>query len=124
MATTYSLRQPARAGFGVRLGFWAMHPVKGVLLAALALLAVFWFVGLFGAGTLVDLLEVGVFEQRLSPAAIQLLDRALPFPHAHEVNVVPGTLALPLSPVHEIQLFAWEREVTGTGLRSRPRAPS
>ena len=115
MATTYSLRQPARPGFAVRLGFWAMHPVKGLLLAALALLAVFWFVGLFGAGTLVDLLETGIFEQRLSPAAIHGVDRLLPFPHEHEVRAVPAALALPLSPVHEIELVGWERRVAGPG---------
>ncbi|MFQ5350159.1 MAG: FeoB small GTPase domain-containing protein [Thermoanaerobaculia bacterium] len=122
METTYSLRQPARASLGVRLGFWAMHPVKGLLLAALALLGVFWFVGLFGAGTLVDLLEVGVFEQRLSPAAIETADRLLPFPHAHEVGAVPGSLALPLSPVHEIELFAWQTESLRTGYQLTPGA--
>jgi ferrous iron transport protein B len=122
MAATYTLRQPDRPGFSVRLGFWAMHPVKGLALAALALLAVFWFVGLFGAGTLVDLLEVGVFEQRLSPAAIALLDKALPFPHTHEVGAVPGSLALPLSPVHEVELFAWETATVGTAYALAPGA--
>ena len=117
MATSYSLRQPARAGLSVRLGFWAMHPVKGVLLAALALLGVFWFVGLFGAGTLVDLLEVALFEQRLSPAAITVVDRALPFPHQHAVAPVPFSLSLPLSPVHEVELLAWETRSIGTRYR-------
>jgi ferrous iron transport protein B len=122
MADTYSLRQPARPGFAVRLGFWAMHPVKGVFLAALALLAVFWFVGLFGAGTLVDLLETAVFEQRLSPAAITTLDRLLPFPHSHEVRAVPGALAVPLSPVHEIELFSWQTNAVGTDYALTPGA--
>jgi ferrous iron transport protein B len=113
VAATYAMRQPKRAGFAVRLGFWAMHPVKGVLLAALALLGVFWFVGLFGAGTLVDLMEVGLFQQRLSPAAIAALDNVLPFPHEHAVETVPGSLAVPLSPVHEIELVAWQSEARG-----------
>ena len=115
MATTYSLRQPARAGLAVRLGFWAMHPVKGILLAALALLCVFWFVGLFGAGTLVNLLEVAVFEQRLSPAAIATIDRLLPFPHVHDIEAVAGSVAVPLSPVHEIELFSWQTDALRTG---------
>ena len=50
-------------------------------------------VGLFGAGTLVDLLEVGLFEQRVSPASIALADRLLPFPHEHVVEEVPFTLS-------------------------------
>ena len=122
MASTYSLRQPVRAGLAVRLGFWAMHPVKGVLLAALALLTVFWFVGLFGAGTLVDLLETGIFQQRLSPAAITALDRLLPFPHSHAVESLQGSLAVPLSPVHEVELLAWETQAVGTAYALTPGA--
>ena len=52
LAATYRIRQPRRAALGVRLGFWAMHPVKGIAFLAVTLLAVFWFVGLFGAGSL------------------------------------------------------------------------
>ena len=122
MEATYSLRQPKRASLAVRLGFWAMHPVKGLALAALALLGVFWFVGLFGAGTLVDLLETAFFQQRLSPAAIAALDRVLPFPHSHAIETVPGSLAIPLTPVHEVGLYAWEREVAGTSYTLAPGA--
>jgi ferrous iron transport protein B len=120
LAATYSMRQPARPGLAVRLGFWAMHPIKGLALAAAALLAVFWFVGLLGAGTLVDLLEVAVFEQRLSPAAIATLDRVLPFPHQHEAASVPYTLAVPLSPVHEVELVGWETDAIATGYALAP----
>ncbi len=109
MAETYSISQPPKATFGVRLGFWAMHPVKGVLFLAVALLSVFWIVGLFGAGTLVDLLEVGVFEQRLSPLAIQGVDWVLPFPHTHVIKTVPLTVAIPLTPIHEIPLGSLDR---------------
>ncbi|HEX3131941.1 MAG TPA: FeoB small GTPase domain-containing protein, partial [Thermoanaerobaculia bacterium] len=80
LAATWSMSQPSRASLGVRLGFWAMHPVKGLafLLAVLAL--TFWFVGLLGAGTLVDALETGVFHQRITPLAIRAADAVLPFP--------------------------------------------
>jgi Ca-activated chloride channel family protein len=37
-----------------------MHPFKGVAFLSVVLVGVFWFVGLFGAGTLVDLMEVGM----------------------------------------------------------------
>ncbi len=110
-----SSAQPPRASLGVRLGFWAMHPVKGIAVLAAVLLIMFWFVGLFGAGTLVDLLEVGVFEQRLNPLAIRALDAALPFPHEHPVVPSAHTVALPVSPVHELPLVELDRAAPGTG---------
>jgi ferrous iron transport protein B len=88
----------------VRLGFWAMHPVKGLGFLAAVLLAVFWFVGLFGAGTLVDLLEVGGFQQRLSPLAIKSADAILPFPHEHATERISQPIGLPISPVHEVTI--------------------
>ena len=104
LAETWSISQPARATLGVKLGFWAMHPVKGLAVLSVILFAVFWLVGLFGAGTLVDVLEVGLFEQRVSPAAIAVADRLLPFPHEHVVEEVPFTLSLPVSPAHQVVL--------------------
>ena len=114
LAETYSVTQPKHASFGVRLGFWATHPVKGLAFLAATLLATFWFVGLLGAGTLVDLLEVGLFEQRLSPVAIATVDRLLPFPHDHEITPVSLTLGVPVTPVHEVSLGEWERTVATT----------
>ncbi len=110
LAETYSIERPADAPFKVRLGFWAMHPVKGLVFLALILLTVFWFVGLFGAGTLVDALEVAGFDQRISPATIQAVDRILPFPHEHVREVVPYALSLPVSPAHQIELGRMDRE--------------
>jgi ferrous iron transport protein B len=109
LSETWSISQPERAPLGVRLGFWAMHPVKGLAVLAAILLSVFWFVGLFGAGTLVDALEVAGFEQRVSPAAIGLADRLLPFPHEHLEEVVPYALSLPVSPAHEVVLRESDR---------------
>jgi len=108
---TWHLEQPARPRLSVRLGFWAMHPVKGLLVMGLVLGFVFWFVGLVGAGTLVDLLEVSVFEQRLSPWAIRATDALLPFPHQHAVHPVTHTLSVPLTPAHDIPLLTSTREV-------------
>jgi ferrous iron transport protein B len=110
LAETYSISQPRHAPLAVRLGFWAMHPFKGLGLLALALLTVFWFVGLFGAGTLVDLLEVGVFEQHLNPLAVRAADAVLPFPHTHAVEEVTATVALPVTPVNEVELASFRRE--------------
>ena len=111
VAETYSLAQPRHASLGVRLGFWAMHPVKGAFLLAATLLGVFWFVGLFGAGTLVDLLETGLFTQRVSPLAVSAADALLPFPHEHLRETVTANLALPVTPVHEVPLASFERTV-------------
>jgi ferrous iron transport protein B len=74
-----------------------MHPVKGLAVLAVILAAVFWFVGLLGAGTLVDLLETGVFGHHLNPLAIRAADAILPFPHTHETEALEAVVALPLT---------------------------
>ncbi len=112
LAETYSISQPSKPSIRVLLGFWAMHPFKGLAFLALALVATFWFVGLFGAGSLVDLFEVGVFQHRISPAAISVVDAVLPFPHTHETELIPTSVGIPLTPVHEISLVDFEKEVT------------
>ncbi|MEJ2339213.1 MAG: ferrous iron transporter B [Gemmatimonadales bacterium] len=109
LAETYSIAPPAKPSLKVRLGFWAMHPVKGLFFLAAVLLAVFWFVGLFGAGSLVDVLEVGGFSQRLSPLAIQATDKVLPFPHEHARELIVQPIALPLSPAHDVEIGTLEK---------------
>ncbi len=101
---TYSIEKPRNASLQVRLGFWAMHPFKGLAFLAAVLLLVFWFVGLFGAGTLVDLMEVGLFEQRISPTAISAVDALLPFPHEHIIDNVEHPVGLPLTPIHDVTI--------------------
>lgn len=109
LGRTYRMERPPRASFGVRLGFWAMHPLKGLVVLAVALVAVFWFVGLLGAGTLVDLLETGVFGQHVNPLAIRTADAVLPFPHVHGTEVLEAAVELPLTPVHGVALGSFER---------------
>ncbi len=111
LAETYSIAQPRKPSFRVLLGFWAMHPIKGLAFLAVALAATFWFVGLVGAGSLVDLFEVGVFQHRISPAAISVVDAVLPFPHTHDTESIPTSIGVPITPVHEVTLFDLEREV-------------
>ncbi len=109
---TYTISPPPRPSPRVRLGFWAMHPLKGLGFLAVVLLAVFWFVGLFGAGTLVDLLEVGGFEQRISPIAIRATDAVFSFPHTHDSELISHTVGLPISPAHEIPVVDLDKVVT------------
>ena len=42
LAETYVLKQPRKPRFSVRLGFWAMHPVKGLAVLGLVLVGVFF----------------------------------------------------------------------------------
>lgn len=103
---------PRRRSFAERLSGWALHPVKGILVLASLLYVMLWFVGLFGAGTLVDLMENGLFGQVLNPLAIHVTDALLPFPHSHATESVRIDLALPLTPSTSIPLgLGWERSV-------------
>ncbi len=57
------------ARFSRRLGRVAIHPVWGWPLLAGVLFVLYEFVGVFGAGTLVDLMEKGLFHGYLNPWA-------------------------------------------------------
>lgn len=96
------------------LSAWATHPVKGLAVVAAVLYLTLWFVGLIGAGTGVDFLEEVVFGRYVSPAAIWVTDKVLPFPHEHVKEVSEYTLAIPLSIAHEIELVTSERLITTT----------
>ena len=111
LATTYTITRPARASFAARLGWWSTRPLVGLGILGLVLAAAFWFVGLFGAGTLVDAMETGLFAQRLSPLAIRAADVVLPFPHQHTIAPVDLEIALPVTPVSGWKIAHDRREV-------------
>ncbi|AMV72580.1 ferrous iron transport protein B [Desulfuromonas sp. DDH964] len=70
----------ARTPFSERLSGWTMNPWSGFPLLLLVLyFGLYQFVGNFGAGTVVDLLEGHLFEEWLNPWAIALSDRFLPW---------------------------------------------
>jgi len=54
------------------------HPIWGLPLLGLVLYACYMFVGVWGAGTLVGLLEEDVFGRWINPAAIALVHRLVP----------------------------------------------
>jgi len=59
---------PAKERAGERLGRWLSRPLTGVpILLAVLWLGLYQFVGVFGAGTLVDLIEGPLFEARINP---------------------------------------------------------
>ena len=62
-----AIQQPAaRGNFRDRLGALMIHPLWGVPFLAGVLYLAWLFVGKFGAGTLVDLLETKVFEEHVN----------------------------------------------------------
>ena len=56
------------------------QPSTGLPILAAVLYALYLFVGVFGAQTLVKLLEDGLFGRIVNPAAVFLSDRFIPFP--------------------------------------------
>lgn len=80
-------RERRRGRISETLGRLAIHPWGGVALGAGVLFAVYQFVGVFGAGTLVDWLENGLFGRVLNPAAAALAERAIPWAPLREFLV-------------------------------------
>jgi len=56
------------------------RPLTGLPILAAVLYALYLFVGVFGAQTLVKLLEDGLFGRGINPASIWLADRLIPVP--------------------------------------------
>lgn len=69
-----------------RLGLLSMHPLWGVPVLLVVLYSMYQFVGVLGAGTLVDLLETKLFGAHLSPWAMRACDASLQFPHQHALQ--------------------------------------
>jgi ferrous iron transport protein B len=67
-------------GISATLGRLALHPIWGwgILLGVLYFL--YWFIGVFGAGTLVDYLEGALFEQQINPWVIGWVEKLIPIP--------------------------------------------
>jgi ferrous iron transport protein B len=74
-------------GFAERLDRLTTHPRWGYALLALALYATYQFVGVFGAGTLVELLERRLFGQVLNPWATAFVDSVVPWAFARDLLV-------------------------------------
>jgi ferrous iron transport protein B len=66
--------------FGAKLGNLSTHPVWGLPFLAVVLYAIYWFVGVFGAGILVDFIEEQVFNGMLNPWVVEQVSRLIPIP--------------------------------------------
>ena len=68
-----SKSQADRSPIMVHLGNWAMHPVWGIPVLLAVLFLTYEFVGVFGAQTLVDLLEHKLFGSYINPSMTKVV---------------------------------------------------
>lgn len=89
--TQLVLRESGKGWHGLaeRLGHLAIHPIWGALILITALYALYWFVGVFGAGTLVGLLEEKLFGEIINPWLTNTLARWVPIPILNELLIGP-----------------------------------
>lgn len=123
LGQVYRLTKPHHASTAQKLGWWAIHPIKGIALAVLSLYLTFWFVGLLGAGTAVGFMESIVFGRWVNPAAIHAVDRLLPFPHQHTTEIQEYRFELPLSPTHAVPIATSSAPTTTTAYTLAPATP-
>jgi ferrous iron transport protein B len=84
------VREPerGRVPFAERLSRIMIHPLSGVpILLAVLYLGLYRFVGVFGAGTLVDFLEGRVFEGWINPFVVRVFEAFLPWPVLRDLFV-------------------------------------
>jgi len=72
-----------------RLSRLTTHPVWGLFILAGVLYSLYWFVGVFGAGILVNLLEKGFFGSLINPWMVFWMQRLVPFPFVQDFLVGP-----------------------------------
>jgi ferrous iron transport protein B len=77
----------SRQSFGSWLGRAAIHPWFGLPVLAIVLYGMYWFVGVFGAGTLVGLLEEKLFGEILNPWMTGQIERLIPYTVVREFLV-------------------------------------
>lgn len=67
-------------GTGEWLGHLAIQPIRGLVILAIVLYVLYWFVGIFGAGILVDLLETNLFGELINPRVTEVIYTLIPIP--------------------------------------------
>ncbi len=89
-AERFRLRRPASIGrFQEFIGRAVRKPVTGLPILALVLYVVYLFVGVFGAQTLVNLMEHRLFGRVLNPLAVSLAGRFVPWGPVRDFLVGP-----------------------------------
>ena len=91
-------KSPGKEGFFQKVGRWSMHPVWGAPVLLAVLFFMYEFVGVFGAGTLVDFLESVIFGQYLSPWITTAVEWLVPLQFFRDMFVGEyGLLTMALS---------------------------
>jgi len=67
-------------GISKKIGYLATHPVWGIGILALVLYSIYWFVGVFGAGTLVGILEENLFGGVINPWVTGMVEKYISIP--------------------------------------------
>lgn len=89
LRSIYHVDRADRGSFRDRLGAWTMHPIWGAPVLAAVLFVAYEFVGVFGAGTLVELIEDGLFGKVVNPWISSLATTTIPWEWAREFLVGP-----------------------------------
>ncbi len=80
LSTAMTSVEKPRQGFAEKLSRAMMHPITGsLILLAVLYFGLYQFVGVLGAGTLVDFIEGTVFGEWLNPWATNLITSIIPF---------------------------------------------
>jgi len=77
----------AGSSLAFTLGRFSMHPVWGIPILLIVLFGLYEFVGVFGAGILVGLLENKIFDAYLIPIFVKVIKLVIPFPLAQEMFI-------------------------------------
>ena len=88
LAGVITQQEGERPVFADRFSNWTMNPWTGIPLLLLVLyFGIYQFVGVFGAGTIVDFLEGGIFEEYLNPWVIGWCEQYIPWYWLNELLV-------------------------------------
>lgn len=71
------------------IGSFSMHPIWGIPILILVLLFMYYFVGVFGAGTSVNFLEQVVFGTYVNPWAERVVELVFPSGFIHDIIIGP-----------------------------------
>jgi ferrous iron transport protein B len=86
--TVFQSPEKRKPVFGERLSRWAVRPLTGIPLLFIALyFGLYKFVGVFGAGTLVDYLEGTLFEGYFNPWITKVVTQTIPWQIIQELFV-------------------------------------
>lgn len=69
------------------IGNMSMHPIYGIPILLFVLYCFYEFVGVFGAGTLVDIMEESIFNQYINPAATKIVGLVVPIEFIRDLLV-------------------------------------